>query len=256
MVISLLTGIIFLSIGIKFGTFSFTPPLFIKIKENKLRNKHRVSAKMPDYGTRKINGKKVKHVVSLGTHCLASNILKSSGLKNYSLPFDWVFSTPEFVIDNINRNFELFLPNNYTDYKDYAKSNFNLDNVFVHKNPETPEYFAYYTRCISRFNDLLNCKDGKIFFLISRSDNHLSSHFTNLVEILSKKTKNFELIAVDLEKTCPSKSEIKLKQVNEINGSRLFKFTPNSDESKLGYFPDVVDDILLLRLIYNYHLDL
>lgn len=211
---------------------------------------------MPDYGTRKINGRRVKHVASLGTHCLASNILKSSGLKNYSLPFDWIFSTPEFLIDNINSRFDLFLPKNSFDYKEYAKSNYGLDNVFMHKNPEETENLAYYFRCISRFNDLLDSTDAKIFFLISRPENRLSSHFYKIVETLSKKTKNFELIAIDLQETCPNKSEVKLEKIDEIKGSRLYKFTPNSDESKLGYFPDVVDEILLLRIIYNYHLDL
>lgn len=57
----------------------------------------------------KIDEKPIQHIVSLGTHCLSSYFLKFFGLKTYSLPFDWLFTSPEMIIDCISNNFDFFL---------------------------------------------------------------------------------------------------------------------------------------------------
>ncbi|WP_083764785.1 DUF1796 family putative cysteine peptidase [Sodalis glossinidius] len=48
-----------------------------------------------NFGSKKINGLPISHVVSLGSHCLAASILKKYGLKKASFPFDWFFLVPK-----------------------------------------------------------------------------------------------------------------------------------------------------------------
>jgi hypothetical protein len=60
-------------------------------------------------GTRLVNGKKIKHIASLGSHCLTSSILKKHHLKSYSLPFDWLFASPAAILDCLVTDFKTFL---------------------------------------------------------------------------------------------------------------------------------------------------
>ncbi|KQT87593.1 DUF1796 family putative cysteine peptidase [Methylobacterium sp. Leaf466] len=47
--------------------------------------------------------------VSLGSHCHMAQILKDSGLRTWSGPFDWIFSVPGMVRDCLSDDFALLL---------------------------------------------------------------------------------------------------------------------------------------------------
>ncbi|WP_317453914.1 DUF1796 family putative cysteine peptidase [Klebsiella quasipneumoniae] len=70
----------------------------------------------------------VKHIVSLGSHCLTSWTLKKFNLKKISLPFDWIFSCPAMVIDCLRDDFQTFLDKNeYSSFISfYAKGIFTF----------------------------------------------------------------------------------------------------------------------------------
>ena len=51
----------------------------------------------------------IKYVCSLGSLCHSAQILKNNNLKRCSYPFDWIFSSPNMVIDCISDDFKKFL---------------------------------------------------------------------------------------------------------------------------------------------------
>lgn len=100
-------------------------------------------------GERLINGRKVKHIASLGNHCLCSATLKDHGLKKYSLPFDWIFIHPEIVLDCLHDDFSLLLDKKhylsltnkrYDRYYEpgashvYFKNKYSTINTFNHRD--------------------------------------------------------------------------------------------------------------------------
>ncbi|MEN3236539.1 DUF1796 family putative cysteine peptidase [Methylobacterium ajmalii] len=63
-------------------------------------------------------GKEIKNiyednVFSLGTHCYTSYMLKVAGLKVFSGPFDWLFSSCSLIEDCFSDNFEKFLDKSF-----------------------------------------------------------------------------------------------------------------------------------------------
>lgn len=51
---------------------------------------------------------RVNHV-SLGSHCHTAQILKKTGLRTWSAPFDWLFSSPGMVLDCLRDDFVALL---------------------------------------------------------------------------------------------------------------------------------------------------
>lgn len=241
--------------GAKPGTYDLTPGWLMALRTKLRRLQHRRSAKMPDYETRTINGQAVRHVVSLGTHCMASLILRNAGLKRYSLPFDWIHATPGMVRHVLETDFSDFLPPEGQERHATFHDRFGLRHIFVHRDIASAQGRAYYGRCITRFRKLMSARDGKLFVMISRPANPIAWHFPDLVDLLGRLTPNAELLAIQLQPPRDGHS-MSIELANERRGSRLYDFRPASDESALGYFPDVVDELMILRLIYQYHLDL
>ena len=94
------------------------------------------------------------------------------GVKKESYPFDWIFSTPDIIIDCINTNFAHFLNkenctldidsvNNTNKY--YYPSNLTMYN---HRNILRDNDYEYFIRCISRFNKLLMQNKKKLFIIV------------------------------------------------------------------------------------------
>ncbi|WP_373320663.1 DUF1796 family putative cysteine peptidase, partial [Acetobacter estunensis] len=55
------------------------------------------------------NENKICYVVSLGSFCFTAQMIQDAGLRRFSGPFDWVFSTPEIIQHCISDNFSDFL---------------------------------------------------------------------------------------------------------------------------------------------------
>ena len=51
---------------------------------------------------------RVNHI-SLGSHCHTAQILKKTGLRGWSAPFDWIFSSPAMVLDCLRDDFAALL---------------------------------------------------------------------------------------------------------------------------------------------------
>jgi len=107
--------------------------------------------------------------VSLGQNCSSSWYLKQLGLKQASYPFDWIFSSPEIIMDCIGDNFTKFLDKNLivenqgglsAGHKTYHT------NMFNHRNPlRNQEDFDYYQRCCNRFLTDIKSTAPKIYLM-------------------------------------------------------------------------------------------
>jgi hypothetical protein len=160
-----------------------------------------------------------KKIFSLGFRCSSASILKRLNLKDESYPFDWLISNISVVKDCIENNFEEFLnkenyERKYTNTYEtaYSKNQFicdehlmanmhyqdtnmhNEENTYKwslamnHHNIKEDDDYNYYVRCVSRFNELIESNDEKLFVhikpLMSKEqyDNTSSYIFRELIE--------------------------------------------------------------------------
>lgn len=226
------------------------------------------------YGDRLINGQPVSHIISFGTHCLSSIILKNAGLKKYSLPFDWLFSSPELVLDCLRDDFAKFLDRGHyrsvtqrrahgepgADHQ-YYRDQYGIGDVFAHRDPSVDGDYHYTLRTVERFRRLMRSPAAKLFVVISQPRHALSNAFPTLVAELSRLTSHFEVLAIQLMEPTGEVGVSNMSLVSTMRPSahaehRLYQFTPSSREEGLGYFPDKLDELILLRLIQRYRLDL
>jgi hypothetical protein len=115
---------------------------------------------------------RVTHVCSLGKMCFSSELIKRNGFKRESYPFDWIFSSPEVILDCLNDDFACFLNRDLYTNHDYeplerkcGHSEYNLA-MFNHHNPKDYEKdYNYFVRCINRFRILLKSNEPKLFVM-------------------------------------------------------------------------------------------
>jgi len=113
--------------------------------------------------------------VSLGIDCGTANILKQLGLRNCSLPFDWVV-TFEGITNIINNNFSNYLPS--YDNK-YEKLNRNSGSLFLHN--KFPDDIEKMNERIDRFKNLLETSNEKIIFIRKSHGIHHHDEYDNVI---------------------------------------------------------------------------
>lgn len=148
---------------------------------------------------------------SVGFRCSSAGILKKLGVKNESHPFDWLVSRLDVIIDCIETQFTHFLNlSNYVfkitstyghmgtitenyicDEHLYVNTHYQpvdkLDEqntyqyflAIAHKNITDPVDYSYFERCIERFNQLLRCKEHKMYLHISPLFVNVNEEFIN-----------------------------------------------------------------------------
>lgn len=112
----------------------------------------------------------VNHV-SLGTHCHMAQVLKSLGLRTWSGPFDWIFSTPGMVRDCLADDFAALLDRSQFETVPVAerpepgigrcrhrlyRERYDHPCVFNHHDPAASEAdYAFLTEGVRRFRAAL-----------------------------------------------------------------------------------------------------
>jgi hypothetical protein len=138
-----------------------------------------------------VSGKSMKHYISLGENCHVARTLKSIGLRNEAYPFDWVFTSPQILLDCIENDFTTFMNKQYhtehpssTDksgHSLYGETFFNNKNILDNKD------YEYYERCIARFKDVMSNDDEKI--VVHMTTNNLkpnNSYCDNVGKLLQE----------------------------------------------------------------------
>lgn len=213
-----------------------------------------------------ISSKPINHIISLGDHCFTSYLLKNYQLKRYSLPFDWIFSSPEMIIHCIENNFSFFLDqskiqstinssNEPSSNHSFYEKHFNIKNMFNHSDLTIDTNYQYIKRSVERFGRLLESNDNKLFILIGRVGSNLASSFNELIHTLDKNTNNFALLAIELQTPPIDRVSSKLEMQITSGNHKLFKYYPTSSEDGL-LFENRVDEIQIINLILCYELDL
>ena len=225
-----------------------------------------LNSAMADRGTALIDGRPVTHLASLGSFCLTGNILKNNGLRRYSLPFDWIFSSPQMLIDCLQDDFSAFLDRRH--YRSISDGRWNpgaehelylqkygIAAVFAHRDPTREEDYLYFKRCVDRFRDLLRSRDSKLFLIMGRPNHALPDDFPRVLEQLSRLTTSFVLLGVDvLDPT--TDGQCALSQIARIDQHSLYRYLPSFYDAEGARFPDRIDDWNVLRLVYRYRLAL
>jgi hypothetical protein len=244
--------------------FHFSETEIKFIEASTMTNKH-----LSDF--LKCNGGQ-KHFVSLGENCSSAWYLKQSGLKMASYPFDWIFSSPEIILDCINDNFKKFM--------DKSLINPNRNNLsaghryyhrylFNHRNPlNSEEDYDYYHKCCERFNNLIKTKYNTTYFitLINEPDKRprWANGFTKYFPMpMNQNHKTFmDLIHSLKEKNNDSQFIIVDHYTNQKNRRLTFeKFDANiffitfyaGGESTGVYYKDPLDDLCFKRIMANLH---
>ncbi|MBJ9695769.1 DUF1796 family putative cysteine peptidase [Burkholderia cenocepacia] len=220
------------------------------------------------HGSELINGLPVSHIVSLGTHCITSFLLKKYGLKRYSLPFDWVFSSPEAVMHCLDDNFVTFLDGSHyrsiTEEREtkepgashtYYLERYGVINMFAHRDPTRPADYAYTKKTVARLGELLPRDDAKLFVMTSRPVHDMESQFDTIAAKVDTMTKNGALLAIQLEEPTEQPGCHSMTFVRQNGNHKLYRFKPSSSENGKD-FEETIDDAAIIRLICQYSLDL
>ena len=207
----------------------------------------------------------ITYVASLGRMCHTATFLKSSNLKKCSYPFDWIFSTPDMIVDVLTDDFKKFLDRkNYIPHKNEPHNStiagHKLYNpiLFNHHNPRLDQDYNYFTRCVGRFRTLLSKVDTKLFIVFYRNGDKYGNKETiyRLNRILAKKTTNYHLLiiqhsVVKVKPTTTIKSEgnicfMDFTSLTPTNGVRFDSENDNirfSEEIYKLYKFEISDDI-------------
>lgn len=223
-----------------------------------VRSEFDYAAALQDGPGRDINGDEVSHIISLGTHCQTSSILKRYRLKVQSYPFDWLFSAPSAILHSLSDDFKTFLDRSQYEslplYEGEARADHHFYRrehgvkvFFPHRDPTTDADYAFFQRCVSRFRNAIRSDAAKLFVIISRDEHDLVGRFDELHSWISK-IGHANLLAIQLREPNGGRAIRKLKAADRGD---LYEFTPISTEAGTG-FPDLLDDLSVLQLIMQY----
>jgi hypothetical protein len=196
----------------------------------------------------------INYIIPLGSQCFSSFFLKKYALKKISYPFDWIFSSPEVIINILDDKFKKFLNKDYLAIKN-EKSKINkhliyLPNLtmFNHRNPYNDEDYLYYMRCIDRFYKVLNKNEKKLFILTSLK-NEINNELENICLLnhkLSCLTNNYILIAI-FQKCTGEQS----KDIYEYENMIIIQITTISESDGVIFLNDL-DDIYYKSIIDSF----
>lgn len=206
-------------------------------------------------------------VISFGSRCSSSDLIKLLNLKTESYPFDWLVSKLDVIKDCIETNFINFLDlNNYvvtttetfnmtdcikthicnegshvnTYYEKYYKNNistYDYKLLINHKYLNDNNNFEYYKRCINRLYDLFNSDVKKYYIYFhhimglndyENNKENIFNEFDNFSEYIITKTKNiFGLYFILIKHN--HKQNIKSYKIKETSYYKIFIIYCNDD---------------------------
>lgn len=138
-------------------------------------------------------------VVSIGSQCITSMLLRAADLKRYSGPFDWIFSNLRMVCDCVEDDFGAFLDRQhittlppdrrptldtcFADHKFY-QHRYGLNSIFNHYDPTSAEGSAYLERCVARFRSALNSSRPHLMLAVCERHQGGSLAFNRLCDLM------------------------------------------------------------------------
>ncbi|MGB1319044.1 MAG: DUF1796 family putative cysteine peptidase [Flavobacteriales bacterium] len=107
-------------------------------------------------------------MIGLGQNCNASWYIKESGNKQSSYPFDWVFTTPEILLDILDDDFSAFVRKDLLIPHGMDAGNERYhETLYGHRNPASREADRdYLVRCIERWRTQIQAQKPILFLTI------------------------------------------------------------------------------------------
>lgn len=197
------------------------------------------------------------NIISIGSHCITSSVLKKNGLKRWSGPFDWIFSNIPMIAHCISDEFATFLDKSHhikVDDKDriftqhrkcnhaFYKENYGINYVFNHHDMTEIDNYNYFSRCVDRFLNALR-NDNNI--LINISQNFSRDGFDDICSVVDV-YKNTTAFIFDVVHSTEDGFGVKLIEKNGRH--ELYKL---DILGRLGptHFTDTLDELFFCRII-------
>lgn len=151
-------------------------------------------------------------IIPLGLRCTTADLLRTHELRQFALPFDWVFGSIDMIQHCLSDDFKTYLDSKQyycvgrkdkdvlVGHQRYSRMvEPTSRSIFNHHNPMSVAGHAYLTRAVRRFQALLSMKTRRKLFLLCCIDSHYWQQdlLWALFEELSAKTTNFSFIAVN-----------------------------------------------------------
>lgn len=203
-------------------------------------------------------------LVSLGANCFTSAFQKRWGLKQWSGPFDWIFSSARMAAHCIEDDFRTFLDRseyepvplpqrrdgptfNRVDHRFY-RDRFQVPYVFNHHDVHQDTDYGYLTRCVARFRQCLAQPGKKAFLLMQRAEEQALADLLALREVLARRTGAFRLICIQVEDLPGPSPEI--VGLHADARCRVYRYRPVSHWHTLT-FDNALDDVMLAVLVLS-----
>jgi hypothetical protein len=201
------------------------------------------------------------HAVSLGTNCYGAWLLQGLGLRRGSHPFDWIFSTPEMVLDMLGDGFAGFLDpaEHETDGPGRCRHlayrrRFGIDRVFNHHDPTRPEDAAYLRRCVRRFREVTGGADKTLLLMINIEAPVTPALFARLCEAVEALGPRNTLLCINVG-CARDVLAMGMAEPFQIGRHRLRTYRSTSEIDGVR-FTNPLDDLVLRAAIMQYRFDL
>jgi hypothetical protein len=199
---------------------------------------------------------------ALGTHCFSGSFLRRLGVREWSGPFDWTFSSLPMVAHCIADDFKTFLdrshyepvpvdqrPNgptvNRVQHRFYL-STFGVQYVFNHHDVHLDEGYEYIVRCVERFRAALHSPQYKVFLATCWMSAETLAQLRQVGEALQARTRNFRVIGFAIE---PSANGMlpTVEHLADENPLVAWSYRPASQWGAVA-FADAIDETCLARI--------
>lgn len=145
-----------------------------------------------------------RHVISLGTSCATAQLLKETGLRRYSSPFDWLFASPRVVEHSLRDDFGDFVnrdlwvnagsPSEWT--QPILRDEYGCKVVVAHHDLTRDEVFSHLSRCVRRLRAALSGGERKLFVVMTPAEQIDHPHFGLLFDSVAASTQNYKIVGI------------------------------------------------------------
>lgn len=207
----------------------------------------------------------INHIISLGTTCYTSQLLKKADLKKYSGPFDWIFSSPAMVAHVIDDDFNIFLDKSHhknipTKFSrisgtrelpvahQFYLDNYSVSDVFNHHDVNINEDYNYFTRAIERFRKVLLLSEPVMFVICTKHSEDTHKQFKMVSSAILKRKSSLSCLRyISIEEGDSTLPTCEILD-NSIYDFELIHFKSSSKWKDLN-FENLIDDIAILNII-------
>lgn len=155
----------------------------------------------------------IETAMSFGTHCYVAALLRRAGLRRFSGPFDWIFSSPGMARHCVEDDFKTFLdrthyvpvpieqranPHFFRCNHTFYLQEYGVKWVFNHHNAWEDDDYAYVQRCVDRFR---RAAQQPTLLVQTEWGNRwdAAAEFTETVALLKDKTPNATLCVFSID---------------------------------------------------------